>query len=93
MTPSGFTIGITKKLTFSSNYFAYLLLESKYSTTPLTIWELFDYPGWILAVTKIFFFGSFLKFSESKFVICNTGISIPVNVIPNVYLFTKELDN
>lgn len=62
ITPSGFTIGIMKKLTFSSNSFAYLQSESKNSINPLSICELFDYPGWILEVTKIFFLDSFLKF-------------------------------
>ncbi len=91
ITPSGFSIGTIKKFTLSLNSWAYFVLEIKNSINPLIIWELFDSPGWILPVTKMFFFGSFLSVSEKKFVKCKRGISTPVKVIPKLYLRTKTL--
>jgi hypothetical protein len=91
MAPSGFSIGTIKKFTLSLNSWAYFVFEIKKSINPLIIWELFDSPGWILPVTKMFFFGSFLSDSEKKLVKCKRGISTPVKVIPKLYLRTNTL--
>jgi hypothetical protein len=48
--------------------------------------ELFDYPGWILPVTKMFFFYLFC----SWLVICKRGISTPNNDFPREWI--KHID-
>jgi hypothetical protein len=55
---------------------------------PLSKYELFDSPGWTLAVITIFFFLLLFVDIILWFEICKTGIFKPLKDRPKVYLLT-----